>query len=924
MSDTLNTDRLTRIIKTGAPEDCIAYLASCPPTARTRMAKTAVTLFKEWDKSRFETMLDGKHRTDVRPDVARVAVLATASLTQVKSCGWNICVPFELMKQICTEFEPDWLDAWVDHLLADNPFNFNRLHPLWDRGLCSKPQSDAYYLGMIVSPSHSLWSQKAAPDMEVEPQDHVRLPDRLRNRPDLHPDFWRFFEIEGNGEFSLAAFDKFVATEGTWAFALRELSDEGLIDRNRLLDASLDALARDFAQFRAGWYSRFYGSMDPTPEEQITRKDRFLQLLGSAIPPTVSFALKAIKQIDKVQPIAEAELLEAIPPVLQARQKGTVATGLGLIEAAAKRRPEIGAQALPVVLGALIHEAADIQTRALDLIEKLGIADHPKTREDLQGYIDSIAPSLRPRVTALSGAEAPVTQSAPTVEKRAPVNLDPIGGFDAFIAEFLHVLEDTGNPLRIEQVIDALARHGADRPFDFDNLVGPLAKRAAQILTSANDMNLRSALAHLAQCYAGHKPNDLPERMIFGSMVSLGWSHRKTSLGAQNFVTVFIKRNIDILSQVQRGLRLPLLCAPTDDRGFVATQTLIERILEYQAAAEPPSPYDLSLALLRLAPEGRDVAVKSLKPDSEITRALVFALGGERKIGKLNIGKTKWLWVAAAAARIPRTDDRRIAGIAGRAAPDIGVSAQYDVSISTRTYDKYVFPDISVKTSPAITKPLPDTFLPGLFHLTTAGTFCGSVCGHTADDIRWASLVWPQNPEPFFAQGVDVFDPDQRLSNSPYAAFIEPMLMPHMTLGSVGTLLLSQTLAGADPAVRSIATEALISCIEEERIDPDLFAQATLDLITKAALPVARWTRAFGEVAKISPRHASYLCKVITNAMRFDPSKPPRDIGGLVELLFELHVETKARLTNAQARACLGAVAPGGKLGKFSKRLLSM
>lgn len=888
------------------------------------MAKIAIALFKEWDNLRFDTMMIAKHRPDVRYDVARVAVLATASLTEVKSCGWNICPPDYMMVETFKKLRPDWLDAWIAHMLDDSPLNFNRVHSLWDSGLCEKPDSEVYILALMVAPRFSHWPDNSTPDSPANRQAHDTLANRLTNRPDLYPDIWRFFEVEGYGEFSLAAFDKYNPTEQTWATALRELSERGLLDRGRLLDASLDALARDFAQFRASWYSRFYEAMKPTLEEQVARKGQFLQLLGSAIPPTVSLALKAIKQVDKAKPFAGPELLDAIAPVLQARQKGTITAGLRLIESATKRAPGIREQALSVVLGALIHESADVQGKALDLLEKLSVADNPAMLESLEDYADGVAPSLRPRVAALCGTKTVVAQVTPTAAKRDPVKLHPVDGYDAFVSEFLGVLEDTSDPFRIERVIDGLARYGSDMPSDFDRVIGPLAKRAKQILMSSGETTLRQALAHLVQCYASRSPLTLPDRMLFGSEVSLGTSYRKTNLGAQGFVLIFIKRSMDILGQVQKGHRLPLLCAPTDTRGFVAADVLANRMKVYEDAKVAPGPYDLSLALMRLAPEGRKPVLAAQKLDTEISRALGFALGGDLNIGRFNIGKTKWLWVAAAAARVPLTDEPRIAGIAGFKAPDVGIRAQYEVLMSVRKYETYSFPEIEVKTSPSVAKSLPDKYLTGLFHLTTAGNYGGSVCGHNANDVRWSSFVWPLNLEPFFSQGVDIFDPDQKLSNTPYAAFVEPMLMPHVKVGAMGATLLSQAIASTDPAVRSVAAEALILAIEENRVDTDLLARATRDLIMKARLPVARWTRGFGDIVKVSPRHAAYICDLITGLMRFDPASPPRNIGGLVELLFELHVETGRQLTDAEARACLSSVSAGGKLAKFARMLLSL
>ena len=145
---------------------------------------------------------------------------------------------------------------------------------------------------------------------------------RIRSTPDIRDeDVWRLFEVEGGGELSLATFDKYIGGKlaGGWASALVELAADGTLSRDRLLDESLCALERDFAQFRAGWFSRFHEQLEPTLEERAVRRDQYLGLLGSSIPPTVSFAVKAIGVLDKADKLTSEDVLAHIRPVLQAR-----------------------------------------------------------------------------------------------------------------------------------------------------------------------------------------------------------------------------------------------------------------------------------------------------------------------------------------------------------------------------------------------------------------------------------------------------------------------------------------------------------------------------------------------------------------------------------------------------------------------------
>ena len=126
-----------------------------------------------------------------------------------------------------------------------------------------KPDSDAYTLALVSHPGSFDLSS------EADAWGRTGVIELLRRNPDLLvDDVWRLFEVEGGGENSLAAYDKYSREENTWRAALVELGEDGSLDRERLLDASLDALQRGFAQFRAQWFSAFHEALRPTPAER--------------------------------------------------------------------------------------------------------------------------------------------------------------------------------------------------------------------------------------------------------------------------------------------------------------------------------------------------------------------------------------------------------------------------------------------------------------------------------------------------------------------------------------------------------------------------------------------------------------------------------------------------------------------------------
>ena len=75
-------------------------------------------------------------------------------------------------------------------------------------------------------------------------------------------------------------------------------------------------------------------------------------------------------------------------------------------------------------------------------------------------------------------------------------------------------------------------------------------------------------------------------------------------------------------------------------------------------------------------------------------------------------------------------------------------------------------------------------------------------------------------------------------------------------------------------------------------------------------------------MATVSTVHAAFTRDLIAGALRHDPADPPRDIGGLVELLYELTVSTGTPVSDPETLAYLSGVTGGGKLKRFAKKLL--
>ncbi|MCP5068001.1 MAG: hypothetical protein GY946_15675, partial [bacterium] len=218
----------------------------------------------------------------------------------------------------------------------------------------------------------------------------------MRSNPDLVEDeVWRLFEVEGTPERSLAAVDKYAKGRNTWHAAFVELAGDGTLDRDRLLDASLDALMRGFAQFRAQWFSALHEGLEPTPAERGARWRTYLGLASSPVGPTASMALRALVAVQRETDLDAFEVINGIGPALAVRAKGSAKNAIRVLCTAIAANPGYTNDGALVLAEALCHPSRDVQQAAADQLVRLVPEPDVELREVVWAHGEACHPSVR-------------------------------------------------------------------------------------------------------------------------------------------------------------------------------------------------------------------------------------------------------------------------------------------------------------------------------------------------------------------------------------------------------------------------------------------------------------------------------------------------------------------------------------------------
>ena len=414
---------------------------------------------------------------------------------------------------------------------------------------------------------------------------------------------WGMLRQEGNRGVSLSSSDR-SATMGSgrapgWSRTLAACADEGLIDRDRLIDALLDMLAADLPSARAGWHSRTLRLLAMTLDEAEARQGALCALMSSPVGPTVTLAVGQLTALSKAGRLdlelfarsCEGALMGSKANAL--RVLGVLRDGLGAVE---------GTDLEPLLGVALSFPDAQVQRAALGLARD-NVTASLLTRESIAAIVSQA--DLDPLVTP----EAREFVSAGAVGDRPGPGLVPETRDEP--GSFLPPPREAGDlvPMSAEDVsgrVGVLAEK-AQMGLEYEAL---LAFLASPEFTPDALEPLRPLVRHLTTRRFGY------ERML-GSLLQIaldgGGEGAESPLAAgtawlesENMPTLLRERIIEVVGLVECGRRYRLLATPTDDRGAVNPLTLVRRALDNGDAA--PLPADLTQALLRVDVEHPDCA----------------------------------------------------------------------------------------------------------------------------------------------------------------------------------------------------------------------------------------------------------------------------------------------------------------------------
>ena len=417
---------------------------------------------------------------------------------------------------------------------------------------------------------------------------------------------WGMLRQEGNRGVSLSSSDRSASmgSEQTpgWSRTFEASVNEGLVERDRLLDALLDMLAADLPSGRAGWYSRTLRLLAMTIDEAEARQSTLCALMSSPVGATVTLAVGHLSALARAGRL-DLELFARSCEGALMGSKANALAALTILRGDLEVLSPGGIE--PLLAIALSFPHAQVQALAIELASdalRSGLLDSAAVGRllsdaELDPLVADTITLLDPGHTATgqtspglvpeedTGEQAPAAFLPPPreVTDLVPMSADDVVGRIGVLAqgaqmglEYELLLAFLASPEFDPAVLESLrplVRRLTTRRFGYERMLG----RLLQIALDGGEEGAESPLA-----------------------AGTAW------LESENMPTLMRERIIEVAGLLARGQCYRLLATPTDDRGAVNPLTLVRRALDNGGAT--PLPADLTQALLRVDTEHPDCA----------------------------------------------------------------------------------------------------------------------------------------------------------------------------------------------------------------------------------------------------------------------------------------------------------------------------
>ncbi len=729
-----------------------------------------------------------------------------------------------------------------------------------------------------------------------------------------------------------------------WVVALAKLPGT---DRRKLFDILFQTARRDENDIESKWFLHIYKNSDPTGDDLDVDFPQFVHFMESPLIPLRTFGLEMVLHTAQTIESKDVELVGLFHRLVLDKSKARAKKSLVILEKILKRSPSLRAEILRLFLAGAEHEAADVQSTAIKLLNKYRDENETGVSEEFERIVPLLAPSVKSEFgietdvakTSSEGKES-CEETATLVISRIPFS--PLQSVEELLALAGNLLETGGSSVDIERFLDGVSRLYSERIPNWTEKTKPLIKRLLDLYSNRNypalglDVNfyvmgLIAAWLHAETVDFIEASKEMKTKFRTDNTVwILNSVWKKSSQPAGKFVRNHFK---EIAERIRNGNSRQLLSTPTHGAFWIDPGVLVERVRQQRDGFDQTGMHDRLLALLRLAKQGRDKALAILSENMEngstdydhYCRALKIAFGDHSD-------------------SIPSTEDeslRSLFAVALKSRSAIFPTEtcspmSYNISVNRVPHWLVNVPgkgwvgDGAIEPRLILEPKFPVERQP-MLPWTALHVFEKRALDPFVDEtelsrmmIEALSGLCPSDMEPYCGLGCRALtvDIDSKTNIDKNPSFLPPLLDADVSLGPMGYSLICVAFASQAPPVQQFGIDVFLKAVSDGRFKIDDFVSAWIDLFRLDAYKSVRWKKSLAICSKESTAHAEVVQRILELGLGQIPDKDGAN--EFVELLYELTVAIGTTVSHPQTCDFLKNIYGTGKSAKIAKKLLAL
>ncbi|MEN7551974.1 DUF6493 family protein [Rapidithrix thailandica] len=734
----------------------------------------------------------------------------------------------------------------------------------------------------------------------------------------------------------------------TWKQALCHYSEQGVLDRQRLLQESLLVTTRNFNKNLTNWFIDLFLYLKPSQKELLSLQPALNQVFQSPHSKPIKTVFDIFKNLLEEKDFQLEAFLEQVPFLIASDIKVRVSSTLTLLEKLIKKYPDQASEICMFVAPVFIHPDKTLQNKAVKFILKHGNPGEERLQQNLMQYYDTLLSSSKENLQAYMPEEMSeimsVTMGEPEMFESLTLlteanEIQPPGTFDDLL--FLASQSMEGKEVEhFDQLLSALIRLQTNITEETANKFEPVLQQAYKIVLNG----FRSPKGHLDELVA-HFWVDFGQYLIEkypeGTQPLLKLHKRYQKKDEQNikewkylYAKLKSTKQLDesyspclniiqyklllVFEKLKTGDTLPILSTPTHSPAWLSPVALVQRLAKYQEAQIPPNGIDLQLAISRVVFEQQEEALQLAqeKLNGEELSLIRFLLNSKES-PKEPFTQTS-AWMMAGVRKEPETVFKEFDDFLEQQTPRSLFTGNFpwEIRSEKNRYSSYGPTDIQY------------------IHLDLKCIHQDVHRWREETDIKFDNFVL-QRPEKGFLLsnlyvGNEYVNDISRLfslvpftwqaymiellpKNLKYSSFVgedakkctqkvlETLLMYPGEFNPVSNLYVAASMLCSDKTAKSLAAEVWIQSVREQKIQSEELGTTLGQLIKKEYGPLKRFTDLLsGSLYQVSSLHNQALEKLLIAFLLELPEEPVKGLKKLLEQFVELVVTNQLTMNRPE------------------------